>query len=1018
MYRLHFPQYELTDCGFFLNCYNGFRVPTVGTIHVPVTYRGETTTLPLVVVRGSRPCLLGRDWLFKLKLDWKHIFERHALHQLSEETELDTSIELLLSSQNYPAEFKDLIRANKELFSEENLGIKGFKASLKIKDGARPIFKKARPVPYALVQEVEKAYDSLIHQSLLYPVTHSAWASPVVHVEKPTKEIRVCGDYKALNEVLEDDPYKMPNVEDLFAELTLDGHPPDRFTVLDLTKAYHQVFMDEESSQYLTLNTRKGLLGSNRLTYGVKTAPAQFQRILDKILVGMPGVRARLDDILIATHGGDEAHMKVLLEVFNRLTKYNVKLKLAKAQFMKTEVVYMGYKLTTSGISPIQSKLQAIIEAPKPTNKTELKAFLGMLNYYRRFLPNLSAKLAPLYKLTEKNQTWYWDEQCESVFEDAKQLLSSDKVLIHYQAKKNVYLRVDASAYGLGAVLCHKVDGTYKPIAFASRTLQPAEKKYAQIEKEALAIIFGVKRFHNYLYGRHFSICTDHKPLTRIFGPKYNIPTLAAARMTRWALLLSGYNFDIESVRSRQNAEADCLSRLPLSTTESDADEECMSYVCVDQLPVTAQKIALATQKDTILCKVFELTSSGWPQNCTDPELEPYFSRRGELSIEDGCLMWGTRVIIPSVLQHQLLDEMHECHPGICKMKALARSYVWWADIDSQIETLVHECVDCSNAQNSPKENPLLLWPWATRPWQRVHIDYLDCEGKQFLLVVDSYSKWLEVFRMHSTTATATINRLRTLFSSYGLPEHIVSDNGPQFIADNFKTYLRMNGVKQTLTPPYHPASNGLAERHVQTFKRMFKKAKGENVEQRLARVLFVYRNLQHRTTSHTPAELFLGRRPRSRLSLAKPDLRSRVEGKQQKAKDNHDCNPKFRLFGVGQRVKVHNFRGKVKWVPGRIAEVTGRSTYRVSLPNGQRLVHIDQMIRDDTKLSTTMQEVDDWEPSDNVPLQEPRPVSGTNEHVIEILPRGSPLSAPSAIVSPQLPGSALLSSPTTVAIP
>ena len=196
----------------------------------------------------------------------------------------------------------------------------------------------------------------------------------------------------------------------MFAELTLDGQPPDRFTVLDLTKAYNQVFMDEESAQYLTLNTRKGLLGSNRLTYGVKSAPGQFQRILDQILVGMLGVRARLDDILIATHGGDEAHMKVLLEVFSRLAKYNVKLKLAKAQFMKTEVVYMGYKLSTSGISPIQSKLQAIIEAPRLTNRTELKAFLGMLNYYRRFLPNLSTKLAPLYKLTEKNQSWYWDE--------------------------------------------------------------------------------------------------------------------------------------------------------------------------------------------------------------------------------------------------------------------------------------------------------------------------------------------------------------------------------------------------------------------------------------------------------------------------------------------------------------------------------------------------------------------------------------------------------------------------------
>ena len=245
--------------------------------------------------------------------------------------------------------------------------------------------------------------------------------------------------------------------------------------------------MDTESSKYMTLNTCKGLLASNRLCFGIKTAPAQFQRIMDKILVGIPGVRARLDDILVATVGGSNNHFKVLKQVFDRLTKHNVKLNGEKCQFFQSEVKYMGYKLNSQGVSPLESKLGAIKNALRPTNRTELKSFLGMVNYYSRFLPDLSTILSPLYNLTKLNQHWHWNDQCEDVFNQAKAMVSSDKVLVHYEQDKELYLRVDASPYGLGAVLCHKIDKVYSPIAFASRTLNTAEKIYAQIEKESLA---------------------------------------------------------------------------------------------------------------------------------------------------------------------------------------------------------------------------------------------------------------------------------------------------------------------------------------------------------------------------------------------------------------------------------------------------------------------------------------------------------------------------------------------------
>ena len=353
-----------------------------------------------------------------------------------------------------------------------------------------------------------------------------------------------------------------------------------------------------------------------------------------------------------------------------------------------------------------------------------------------------------------------------------------------------------------------------------------------RLSVRGLAIVFGIKKFHFYLYGRSFLLVTDHKPLTRIFGPKSGIPPLAAARMQRWALLLSGYQYQIVYRSSGDNANADMLSRLPLTkkdSEEEDPDENYIFQAVVDSLPVTAKRIADQTRKDPLLVKVLEFTLSGWSEaECKNDSLRPYWFRREELSLDDGCLLWGRRVVVPESLQDQMLDELHECHPGMCRMKSLARSYVWWPGIDEDIEMRVRRCALCTDVQNSPKKVPLLLWPWATSPWERIHLDFAEIKGQNFLIVVDSYSKWLEVFPMRQTKASDTIEVLRTLFARYGLPVQVVSDNGPQFISEEFREFLRLNNVKHTLCPPYHPSSNGLAEKYVQTFKRLFGKTSTE----------------------------------------------------------------------------------------------------------------------------------------------------------------------------------------------
>ena len=441
----------------------------------------------------------------------------------------------------------------------------------------------------------------------------------------------------------------------MFAKFAQGSHPKI-FSVLDLSGAFNQLKLDEESAKLLVLNTHKGLYGTSRLTYGIKVAPAQFQACMDKVLSGIDHVFCYIDDILVATSSLEE-HMKVLGQVFERLVQYNVKLNQDKCLFLQDSVNYLGHEVSDMGVKPLQNKIEAIMKAPVPRNISELKSFLGMVNFYAKFVPNFAAKLHPLYGLLSQSVVWRWSQECDKAFRLAKQEIASAKVLTHFDPSLPLALSVDASPWGLGSSLCHRMpDGSEKPIAFASRALSTAEKNYAQVEKEGLAIIFGIKKFHLYLYGRRekFLLVTDHQPLVKIFGPKTGIPALAAARMQRWALLLSGYNYNIEYRKGEDNQVADMLSRLPVDSPESaHEDENYVFHTVVDSLPVTAQSIREATKKDCTLSKVLELTLNGWPHQIDDSfsDLKPYHQRKDELSIEDNCILWGRRVIIPDSLR-------------------------------------------------------------------------------------------------------------------------------------------------------------------------------------------------------------------------------------------------------------------------------------------------------------------------------------------------------------------------------
>ncbi len=775
-------------------------LPILGQFISKIETQQDSTQAKVLVIRGKAAPIMGKKTLEELNL---------VTIRKSEIRKITTTMERII--QNY-----------EQIFHGRGK-ITNYKGRIHVKQGAQPIAQKFRRVPYHLRKQVDQEIDRLLEEDVIEPVEGpTTWLSPAVYVPKKDGSIRICVDMRQPNKEIQRQKYQMRTVDEVLDEI--EGATV--ITELDLKEGYHQIVLEDQSREVTTFATHRGNYRYKRLIYGVANAPEDFQRVIQEMIADINGAYNISDNTIIVGRNQQE-HDARLQAVLSRFTMRGVKLNKTKCKFGLSKIDFMGHTITGKGMMPSAEKVKAIKEARIPHTVTELKSFLGLVNFCGRYIYDLASKTAQLRELTKSNVKWKWEKKHQKEFEELKKSLTSDQVLAYFDKNAKTKIVTDASPVGIAAVLLQSKEGhDYKPVIYVSRSLSDVEKRYSQTEKEALGVVWGIERCHLYLYGADFELETDHKPLEVIYGPR----SKPSARIERWMLRLMPYSFSIVYRPGKSNI-ADPLSRLiredKVQDSEANRAEEYVHFIQQYAKPqaITCEEIQQATQSDEQLTRVLESLKTGrW-------EDKEYQKIQGELAEYNGILLRNTRIVIPKQLRKQILQIMHEFHQGIVRSKQLLRQKVWWPNIDSEVENVINNCLACQVIGDKQKQIPIQPTKLPDKPWDKIAIDICGPlpSGESIIAIVDYYSRWPEAKVMRTTSTRSILNWLNEVFATWGYPRKLKTDNGPQFTSTEFKEQMDEWGIKHVKTIPYWPQANGLVERMNRVIMKAVKVAKVEN---------------------------------------------------------------------------------------------------------------------------------------------------------------------------------------------
>ena len=820
--------------------------------------------------------------------------------------------------------------------------------TITLKEGATPFhIHTARKIPTPLLSKVEKELERMQREGVIEPIDEATdWCAPIVVVPKHDNSVRICVDLRGLNKNIKRERYILPTMTDILPKLAGSSV----FSKLDAASGYWQLPLDDQSAKLTTFITHKGRYFFRRLPFGIACAAEIFQREMSRILEGVEGVHAYQDDIIIFGKT-QEQHDRRLEAVLRKLSSAGLKLNKAKCDINKSELKFLGHVISKSGVSPDPAKVEAIIQMKPPSNITELRQILGMIQYLGQYLPNLAQVLEPINELLRKDTVWHWGDKQQNSLDQIKKLITSSPTLAFFDLNKETVVSADASNYGIGGYLYQKHGEVLKPIAFCSRSLTSAERNYAMIEKECLASTWVCERMEQYLCGLDsFTLVTDHKPLVPLINSQDISRT--PARCQRLLLRLMKFNACAIHCPGKEMYVADALSRNPMPITEVDeikyVEEEVKSYIdnIEENWPATNEKIEQireATKHDDIIQEVIHYTIHGWPGNraSINPMLHAYHAERANLSCINDILVHGDRIVIPTSLREDILDRLHEGHFGINKCRERASQSVWWPGISESINSKISKCSTCITNRNKQPQPPLITRPLPEYPWQRIGADLFEVNNKHFLVIVDMYSRFIEISYLTTTTATNVIAKIKNSFARFGKVQELFTDNGPQFACAEFAKFAKDYEFKHVTSSPHYPQSNGSAESAVKIAAKIV-----QQHDPFLA--LMNYHASPIAATGFSPGELMLNRRMNTLVPCLPENLlprmqntqtiRSRDDTYRERMANNYDRRNHTKpldSLAPGEIVRIRTDKMDSWENQGRVVKQVAPRSYEVETSNG-----------------------------------------------------------------------------------
>jgi len=929
------PNLNVLPTNVTLNAFGGFDLPVVGKVYVNCSRNFkpvESHKLEFIVIKSKVKTVLGLESAMRLKFINTTQVQAHAIHNQTV-SERETKKTQARSGTNTPqsVEITELLSEYKDVFDTNSVGlIKNCEYDIKLAPNNIPKISKNRPTPFAKKAKIEAELKRMTKLNIIEPVEEpTEWVNSYVAVEKGDK-IRICLDPSALNQYVQRERMQLPTIDDVYSDIR-EGK---LYSKLDLKDGYWQVPLSKESSSLTTFQTHVGRFRYKRLPFGLNSANEVFQKKVYQVFGNLEGVKVMYDDVLI--YGATiEQHNSRLKKALERARKFGVKLNKSKCKFKLSEVTYIGHVISAQGIKVDQDKVVDLLNMPAPKDKKGIQRLLGSLNFFARYIPNMSTITHPLRELLGKNVPFHWTKTHDQALEEIKKILANAPVLGYYNVNKPIILEADASSHGLGAVILQ--DG--RPIAYGSRSLTSTQMNYAQIEKELLAIVFGCERFRQYLYGKQVTVHTDHKPLINTVNKTlHDNPK----RIQRLLLRLQCFNLILQYVPGRDLHVPDMLSRACSITNRPSTSEKLLTdeadyqiYVVIENLKcsdIMRSKIKNETLNDSEMRQVIDYIVNGWPKykcDCTETT-KLYWPHRAELCVYDGYIIFHDRIVIPTALRAEVLERIHTGHQGRERCKRLARSAVFWPRINQDIDMIVDKCLECLKQRNNPPRDSLRSHTLPNRAWQKIGIDMFSFAGKRHQIIVDYFSKWVEVAEVpRNAISNDVIMHLNDVFSRFGLPESIMSDGDPLYTSSRFKTFCVNNEIDHDFSSARYPQSNGQSERSIQHIKNMLRKCAADGSD--FKKALLIYRNTPLDSKLSSPAMLFFNRKLRTNLPMLNLTTDSDIENRkilkcrQEKSSDfynRHVRNEVRREFKEGDLVQFKNFNGDRNWHPGQIVSV------------------------------------------------------------------------------------------------